>query len=423
MCGPILDRVSQPLPEKASDTTAERPWPLRLLSVKIADYIDKMSPLWVEGQIVQLTRRPGSPTAFLTLRDVDSDLSMQVTTHVNTLNAMGPAVQQGARVVMQAKPTFWAGRGSLQLEARQIRAVGVGELLARVEQLKQLLRSEGVFDAARKRPLPFVPITVGLITGRAGAAEHDVVENARRRWPATEFEIRRVAVQGQNTVTEVTGALTELDANPQVDVIVIARGGGSFEDLLPFSNEALVRAVASARTPIVSAIGHDVDSPLLDFVADIRASTPTDAAKRIVPDLNEQLDGVRGLRLSAGRAVERRFTTERQRLAALLNRPVLTDPMTMVTSRAAAVEALRDRGRIQLTHRLERQHDRVHHLQAQLRAYSPQQTLERGFAVVRLSDGSVATDASQVSAGDLLRITLAHGDFAARPVTSGDDVG
>ncbi|WP_460467379.1 exodeoxyribonuclease VII large subunit [Calidifontibacter terrae] len=415
--------MSQPLPEKASDTTAERPWPLRLLSVKIADYIDKMSPLWVEGQIVQLTRRPGSPTAFLTLRDVDSDLSMQVTTHVNTLNAMGPAVQQGARVVMQAKPTFWAGRGSLQLEARQIRAVGVGELLARVEQLKQLLRSEGVFDAARKRPLPFVPITVGLITGRAGAAEHDVVENARRRWPATEFEIRRVAVQGQNTVTEVTGALTELDANPQVDVIVIARGGGSFEDLLPFSNEALVRAVASARTPIVSAIGHDVDSPLLDFVADIRASTPTDAAKRIVPDLNEQLDGVRGLRLSAGRAVERRFTTERQRLAALLNRPVLTDPMTMVTSRAAAVEALRDRGRIQLTHRLERQHDRVHHLQAQLRAYSPQQTLERGFAVVRLSDGSVATDASQVSAGDLLRITLAHGDFAARPVTSGDDVG
>lgn len=415
--------MSQPLPERASDTSAERPWPLRLLSVKIGDYIDRMSPLWVEGQIVQLNRRPGSPTVFLTLRDVDSDLSMQVTTHVNTLNAMGPAVQPGARVVMQAKPTFWAGRGSLQLEARQIRAVGVGELLARIEQLKQLLRSEGVFDASRKRPIPFVPKGVGLITGRAGAAEHDVVENARRRWPATRFEIRRVAVQGQNTVAEVGAALAELDADPQVDVIVIARGGGSLENLLPFSNETLVRAVAAARTPVVSAIGHDVDAPLLDFVADVRASTPTDAAKRIVPDLAEQLDAVRGLRLGGARALQRRFTVERNRLAALLDRPVLTDPMTMITSRASAVEALRDRGRVRLTHRLEREHDRVGHLQAQLRAYSPQQTLERGFAVVRRRDGSVATDPEQIRADDLLRITLAHGDFAARPVTTGADVG
>jgi exodeoxyribonuclease VII large subunit len=298
------------LPERAADTTAEQPWPVRLLSMKIADYVEKMSVLWVEGQVVQLTRRPGQRTAYLTLRDPDVDMSLSVAIQVNALDAMPTPVGQGARVVLQAKPVFWTQRGSLMLDARQIRPVGVGELLARVEHLKRLLTSEGLFDAERKQPLPFLPHTVGLVCGRASAAEKDVVENARRRWPAVRFEIREVAVQGPAAVQELSGALAELDALPHVDVIVIARGGGSVEDLLPFSNEALVRAVSAARTPVVSAIGHDVDTPLLDHVADWRASTPTDAGKRVVPDAQAERHGIRQSRERAHRALAGRVADE-----------------------------------------------------------------------------------------------------------------
>lgn len=431
------------LPEKAAQTTAENPWPLRLLSMKIAEYVDRMSPLWVEGQITQLNERPGAPRAFLTLRDVDADVSITVTIMSNALRAMGPAVQQGARVVVQAKPVFWSRRGTLNLEARQIRAVGVGDLLARIEQLKQLLHSEGLFDPARKKPLPFLPATIGLITGRAGAAHDDVVENARRRWPGARFEVRQVAVQGQHAVSEVSAALQELDARPEVEVIVIARGGGSVEDLLPFSNETLVRAVSAARTPVVSAIGHDVDSPLLDLVADVRASTPTDAGKRVVPDLRAELDtvarlvdtGRRTLRraieeerrgvdeiVDARRALTQRIDVERRRVTDLASRPVLTDPMVMVTARRDHVAALQSRARTVVQHRLERAVDQIDHQTAQLRAYSPQQVLERGYAVVRTVDGRVLTSTSQIDVDDLLRVTLAEGDFAARPVSS-DDVG
>ncbi|NHN55126.1 exodeoxyribonuclease VII large subunit [Calidifontibacter sp. DB0510] len=406
-----------PLPERASDTTAESPWPVRTLSLKMGDYIDKMSPLWVEGQIVQLNRRPGSPTCYLTLRDPDVDMSLSVTVHVNTLDAMGPAIQPGARVVVHAKPTFWAKRGSLHLDARRMRAVGVGELLARLEHLKQLLRSEGLFDTDRKRPLPFLPRTVGLICGRASAAEKDVVENARRRMPATRFEIRQVAVQGTDTVPEVTAALRELDALEQVDVIVIARGGGSFEDLMPFSNETLLRAVSAARTPIVSAIGHDVDTPLLDFVADVRASTPTDAAKLIVPDLAEQQQRLDALVATGRRALTGRVAAERRHLSLLRSRPVMTDPASMVTPRRDEIDRLRERAAYRLTDRIARAHDQVTHLRGQLRALSPQQTLERGYAVVRHRDGTVVTDVEQVESDEILRVTVAHGDFGVRPVS------
>ncbi|WP_446664820.1 exodeoxyribonuclease VII large subunit [Flexivirga sp. B27] len=409
--------MSNPLPEKAADTTAEQPWPVRKLSVKISDYVDKMSALWVEGQIVQLNRRPGAPTAYVTLRDPEVDMSLSVTVHVNTLDAMGPGLQQGARVVVQAKPRFWTKRGSLHLDARQMRPVGVGELLARLEHLKQLLRSEGLFDPARKKPLPFLPHTVGLICGRASAAEKDVVENARRRWPATQFEIRQVAVQGPGTVPEVSAALQELDAMPHVQVIVISRGGGGFEDLLHFSNESLVRAVAATRTPVVSAIGHDEDTPLLDFVADVRASTPTDAAKRVVPDLADELAGLARARAAGAQALRQRLAAEQRHLEQLRSRPVLLAPETMVTTRRATIEALRDRAREQLTHRLDRAHDQVGHLRGQLRALSPLQTLERGYAVVRHTDGQVVTDVATVDADEMLRVTVASGDFAVRPVS------
>jgi len=389
---------------------------VRLLSLKIADYVDKMSLLWVEGQVVQVSRRPGQATAYLTLRDPDVDMSLNVTIRTSTLDALAAPLAEGARVVVQAKPTFWTKRGSLQLSARQVRPVGVGELLARLEHLKRLLASEGLFDRDRKRPLPFLPGRVGLICGRASAAEKDVVENARRRWPAVQFEIRTVSVQGPNTVPEVSASLSELDADPRVDVIVITRGGGSFEDLLPFSNEALIRAVSKAVTPVVSAIGHDVDTPLLDFVADVRASTPTDAAKKIVPDVREQRAAVEQTRQRVCRAVTSRVHTERRLLISLRSRPVMADPRAMITARRQELDALTDRARRRVSASVHRASDQIGHLRSQVRALSPLATLERGYAVVQHADGRVVMDQADVAADELLRVRVARGDFGVRPV-------
>lgn len=410
--------MSASLPEKAADTSAEQPWPVRTLSMRISEYVDRMSALWVEGQIVQLQRRPGAPTCYVTLRDPDVDMSLSVTVHVNTLDAMGPGIGPGARVVVQAKPTFWTKRGTLQLDARQMRPVGVGDLLLRLEHLKQLLNSEGLFDRRRKRPLPFLSRRVGLICGRSSAAEKDVVENALHRWPATQFEIRQVAVQGPGTVEQVSAALAELDAAPEVDVIVIARGGGAFEDLLPFSNEALLRAVAAARTPVVSAIGHDVDSPLLDFVADVRASTPTDAARLVVPDLHEQQSGLDDLLRRASRSLRHHAALERRTLDQLCGSQVIAEPRTMVSVRADQIDRLRERSATVLSRRLQRADGDVARMAGQLRALSPLQVLQRGYAVVRTRGGEVVMDVADVTPDDVLRVTVARGDFAVRPVTT-----
>ena len=402
------------LPEKAVDTTAEEPWPVRLLSMKIGEYVEKMSVLWVEGQVVQLTRRPGARTAYLTLRDPDVDMSLSAAVSVNALDAMPGPLAEGARVVVQAKPSFWTQRGSLVLDARQIRPVGVGELLARLEYLKRHLDQEGLFDRERKRALPFLPRRVGLVCGRASAAERDVVENALRRWPSTRFEIRSVAVQGANAVQEVTAALVELDAHPEVDVVVVARGGGSVEDLLPFSNETLLRAVAAATTPVVSAIGHDVDSPLLDLVADHRASTPTDAAKAVVPDAEAERTGLAAARTRGHRAMAGMLHGERRRLVELTSRPVLADKAAFVRSQREVVDGLRARARHRVQTQLHRSRDQVGHLRVQARTLSPQSTLDRGYAVVTRVGGEVVTDPDGLTPAERLRVRVAGGEFDAR---------
>ena len=408
-----------PLPERAVDTTAEHPWPVRLLSMKIGEYVEKMSVLWVEGQVVQLTRRPGARTAFLTLRDPDVDMSLSCSVHVNALDAMPGPLTEGARVVLQAKPAFWTQRGSLVLDARQIRPVGVGELLARLEYLKRALAQEGLFDRDRKRPLPFLPRRIGLVCGRASAAEKDVVENTLRRWPSARFEIRPVAVQGATAVTEVTAALAELDAIPDVDVVVIARGGGGVEDLLPFSNETMLRAVAAATTPVVSAIGHDVDTPLLDLVADHRASTPTDAAAAIVPDAAAERRGLDAARERGRRAVAGRLHHERRRLVELRSRPVLADKGAALRLQREVVEALRLRGRRRVEAVVHRERDRVAHLRVQARTLSPQSTLDRGYAVVTSADDTVVSDPGDLAPDQLLHVRVARGDFGARVVGAG----
>jgi exodeoxyribonuclease VII large subunit len=401
------------LPARAADTSAERPWPVRLLSAKIADYVAKMSALWVEGQVVQLNRRPGAGIAFLTLRDTDTDMSLPVSLPAQVLAAAATPLVEGAHVVVHARPTFWTKRGTLQLAADEVRAVGVGELLARIEHLKRVLAAEGLFDAERKVALPFLPRVVGLVCGRESKAEHDVVVNARARWPQVEFVIREVAVQGVAAVPQVSKAIAELDADPRVEVVVVARGGGSVEDLLPFSNEALVRAAAACRTPLVSAIGHETDTPLLDLVADYRASTPTDAAKRIVPDVGEERARVAQALGRIRSAVEHRVARESAGLEQVRSRPVLARPHTMVDTREAEVHRMRDHARRSLDHALSTAVTSTRALAAQVRALSPAATLDRGYAVVQTSDGAVVRDATDVAATDSLGVGVSRGEIMA----------
>ena len=402
-----------PLPAKALETSADRPWPVRHLSARIAEYIHRMPGVWVEGQVVQLSRRPGTTVAFLTLRDTDADVSLPVSAHVRVLEAATAEIAEGAHVVVHATPTFWAKRGSLSLQADEIRAVGVGELLARIEHLKRLLAAEGLFDADRKRPLPFLPAVVGLVCGRESKAEHDVVVNARERWPQVRFEIREVAVQGPNAVGEVRAAVVALDRDPSVDVIVVARGGGSVEDLLPFSNEALVRAVAACRTPLVSAIGHETDSPLLDLVADYRASTPTDAGKRVVPDVRAERRQVAQARTRLQTAVDRLLQREEDRLTALRTRPVLARPETLLETRAVDVARLRAASGRALEDAVRAGEAEVARLAAQVRALSPAATLDRGYAVVQTRDGAVVRSPDDAAPGTPVRLRLARGELAA----------
>jgi exodeoxyribonuclease VII large subunit len=314
--------------------------------------------------------------------------------------------------VVHARPQFYATRGTLSLAADQVRQVGVGELLARLEHLRRVLAAEGLFAEDRKKPLPFLPAVVGVVCGRASAAEKDVVENGRRRWPAVRFRVEEVAVQGTTAVTEVTEALQRLDADPEVEVIVVTRGGGSLEDLLPFSNEALVRAVAACRTPVVSAIGHEVDTPLLDLVADVRASTPTDAAKRVVPDVTEELERVGQLRRRTGAAIHALLSREQAALVAVRSRPVLADPHNLLTPREEEVRRLVDRSRRVLTAALDRAGDNLAHTRARVTALSPAATLDRGYAVLQRPDGQVVRRAAEVTGGTLLRARLAVGELA-----------
>lgn len=405
------------LPERALDTSAEHPWPVRVLALKITDYVDKMAPLWVEGEVIQLNRR--GATAYLTVRDPEVDMSLPVTISSYALDAMPTPPTPGARVVLHAKAVFWPRRGTLQLEARQIRPVGVGDLLARIEILRRRLAEEGVFDADRKRRIPLVPRGVGLITGRGSAAEHDVVATATTRWPAVRIVRRAVAVQGSSAVTEICAAVAELDRDPQVDVIVIARGGGAAEELLPFSNETLLRAVAGAATPVVSAIGHESDTPLLDLVADVRASTPTDAGRRVVPDAAAERALVAGLAERLASSVRRAVAERHHEVALLRHRPVLRDRGAVLAVHRGVVDGARAAGRRAVVAMVARERLRIEHLGRHGLALSPTSVLARGFALVEHGDRRVIRSRDEVTADELLRVVVGDGDFGVRVVGGG----
>jgi exodeoxyribonuclease VII large subunit len=394
-------------------SSAEQPWPVRVVSQKLSAWIGRLGWVWVDGQVAQITRRPGTQVVFLTLRDPSADLSLTVTTNRDVLDLGAPNLTDGARVLLHAKPEFYAARGTLSLRADEVRQVGVGELLARIEKLKKLLHAEGLFDPARKRRLPFLPGRIGLITGRASAAERDVLTNARRRWPAIDFRVINVAVQGPSSVPQMIDALNVLDRDETIEVIILARGGGSTEDLLPFSDEALCRAVFGCRTPVISAVGHETDAPLIDYVADARASTPTDAAKRVVPDLNEEVRLIGQARWRLDRALRGQLDREQQRLDAVRSRPSLARPEAMLDSRLSDVVALRDRGTRCLTHRLDRAGGELTHTLARLRTLAPAATLQRGYAIVQRESGEVVREPAEVTPGEALRIRLSGGELSA----------
>jgi exodeoxyribonuclease VII large subunit len=404
------------------ETSAEAPVPVRTVMRLVGDWIGRLGRVWVEGQIAELTRRGG--TVFMTLRDPVAAVSVRVICAGAILDATAPAPGVGARVVIWAKPEFNAAKGSFALAAAEIRAVGIGDLLARLERLRTELAAEGLFAAERKRRLPFLPATIGLICGRDSAAERDVLQNAARRWPAVQFRVEQVAVQGLRASEEIIEALQRLDADKRVQVIIIARGGGSVEDLLPFSNEDLVRAVAGCSTPVISAIGHEQDVPLLDLVADVRASTPTDAARRAVPDVAEQLELIGQLRARARRAMAGRLDRESSWLTAIRSRPALASPERDVDRREEQVRSLAERSRQVMTASIERQHADVGHIRARLVALSPAGTLRRGYAIVQQADASVVLTAGQVSDGEPLTIRFAadHLAVTARQPASQDDL-
>jgi exodeoxyribonuclease VII large subunit len=393
------------------ETSSESPAPVRVVSEAIKDYVDRLGPIWIEGEISELNERSGM-MAFMRLRDTSVDMSISVMCHKSVIATVKP-LPENARVVLYAKPSWYTKNGSLSFSAREIRQVGVGELLARLEALKNQLAGEGLFDSDRKVALPLLPKVIGLICGRNTDAEKDVVENAKRRWPSVQFEIREVTVQGAAAVSEVSDALRELEANKDVEVIIITRGGGSFEDLLPFSDETLVRLAASCTTPIVSAIGHEKDAPLLDLVADYRASTPTDAAKRVVPDIAEEIAMIDAMRDRARRTLVNRLDLESTRIANFRNRPVMKDPHVLITTRADIIAGLRDRSNRSFEASLKLAKEELKQIKARVRALSPQATLDRGYSVVQLSDGQIVTDPKKLKQGDVLRLRLAQGETKA----------
>ena len=397
--------------------TFENPWSVSTVNTEIKGWIERLGYLWVEGQLTQINMKPSWKLSYLTLRDVNQEMSVALTAPTQLLQNLPTPIKDGDRIVIYGKPAFYAGRGSFSLWVTDIRHVGIGELLARIENLRRALAAEGLFDASKKLPLPYLPRTIGLITGRGSAAERDVLSVARDRWPAVNFRVINTAVQGTQAVSQVVDALQTLDADDDVDVIIIARGGGSVEDLLPFSDEALQRAVSAASTPVVSAIGHEPDSPILDNIADLRAATPTDAAKRVVPDVAEERALLDEARHRMAQAIGQWVARERHNLDALRSRPVLADPRTPINTRrdelATAVGSIRR----EIRHVLGQEVARVSALRGQVSALGPASTLERGYAIVQVlpRDGEpeVVTNISQSPPGSQLRIRVTDGSITA----------
>jgi exodeoxyribonuclease VII large subunit len=410
-----------PNTEPEQGKSPDNPWPVRAVATRVAKYIDRLGTVWIEGQLTELKLRQS--TAWMVLRDPAADMSLSVSCPVDLVTNAPVPLAEGTQVIMLGKPQFYTRNGSFSLRISEIRAIGIGELLARIDRLRRLLAAEGLFDPRLKRPIPFLPKTIGLITGRASAAERDVMTVAESRWPAVRFAVRNTIVQGPNAVPQIVEALRGLDADPDVDVIVLARGGGSVEDLLPFSDETLCRELAACTTPVVSAVGHEPDNPLCDLVADLRAATPTDAAKRIVPDAAAEHALVTELRRRSARALRNWVHREQHTIAQLRSRPVLAEPLAALTARADEVHRALASARRDVNRLIGTETERIGHLSARLTTLGPAATLTRGYAVVQTLDASgsatVLRSVDDAPAGTRLRIRVADG--AVTTVSEGSD--
>lgn len=398
------------------ETSAEKPVQVRRLNQLVKDYIERLGQIWVEGEIAQVNSKPSWKLSYITLRDTSAEFSVSVT--CSTAALRNNPLRNGDRVVVLGKPAFYAGRGQFSLWATEWRPVGLGQLLARLEQLRQALAAEGLFDPRLKRPLPYLPNKIGLITGRGSAAERDVLSVAGARWPEVDFRVINTIVQGAKAVPEIIEALAQLNADPEVDVIIVARGGGSVEDLLPFSDEALIRSVSKATTPVVSAIGHEPDTPLLDYVADLRAATPTDAAKKTVPDAAEERRLIAQLRERSSASLRRWVDREVATLRDLTSRPVLRDPLTPIRVREEFVTAQVDRLRFLIHRSLEREEAVVSGLRGKVSALGPSATLARGYAIVQAQSAAqpepqIVTSITDAPMGSQLRIRVSDGSISA----------
>jgi exodeoxyribonuclease VII large subunit len=392
-------------------SSEQTPWSVANFTNTLKEWITRLGNVWVEGQISQIS--PKKDVFFGELRDLDADKGFSIHSRRPDVLAAVSELSAGDRVVALVHPDFWERSGKTSMDVLAIRKVGLGELLERIERLRQQLIKEGLTLAERKQPLPFLPNLIGLITGANSDAEKDVLQNAKARWPEVRFKVQHTPVQGDKAAPEIIKAIELLDADPEVDVIVLARGGGSFQDLLVFSDEKVVRAVANCKTPIVSAIGHENDRPLTDEVADVRASTPTDAAKLIVPDVIEERKKISQALERISLRVVGFVQNQIELILGIRSRPILANPFTLVDERALQISQLEQSLSSQLSNTLEKQQLLVTGLRGTVRALSPKLTLDRGYAVVRDSNGHVLTEPKQAKTGQKLKITLSGGDLGA----------
>lgn len=417
----MTDAAATPRATGDEASTSDQPWPVAVVAQKIKGYIERLGTVWVEGELAQWNERNGA--VFGKLKDLDGDVTLSFQLWSSTRAKLSEEFTQGDHVVALAKTEFWVKGGTLSMQVLNMRHVGLGDLLERIERLRRQLADEGLFDAARKQRLPFLPGCIGLITGKDSDAEKDVLRNAQLRWPSVNFRVRHAAVQGDRAAADVAAAIRELDADPEVEVIIVARGGGDFQNLLAFSDEQLLRTAAACRTPLVSAIGHEADRPLLDEVADLRASTPTDAAKRVVPDVAEELSRVQQARSRILLRTTSLVTHEIERVGALRSRPVLADPGTMLAGRSDEIVRWVARGSELIDFCIERADRSLAELTGQLRALSPKRTLERGYAIAQRPDGHVVRGVQDAAAGTRLLLTLSDGSVSTTvdPASSGSE--
>ena len=393
----------------SNDSSPEAPWSIQKLSELMGGYIERLGPVWVEAEITQWGQSAGN--IYGKLSDTEADAQVSITIWRRTQENIPQGLNQGDRVIAQIKPSWWVKGGTLSMNVLEMRHTGIGEILEKLAKLRAQLAEEGLFDPERKKALPFLPGVIGLVTGKDSDAEKDVLTNARLRWPEVEFVVEHAAVQGDRSVPEVMAALEKLENNPDVEVIIVARGGGDFMNLLPFSDERLIRLASTLTKPLVSAIGHEADRPILDDVADLRASTPTDAAKRVVPDVQAEKQLIEEARHRLDTKLSALIQYEIERLDSFRTRPALADPDTLIDRKSEELLQIVARGADISALVIERHQAQLAQLSGSLRGLSPQNTLDRGYAIVRDKDGHVISRSDQVSSGDALRLRVSEGEI------------